>query len=149
MILDQIGNLSQYKDGSRLQQAITFIQTHDISRLPIGITKIDGERLFCNIQEYDSKHLEEVRGEAHQKYIDLQCILLGEEKIGYCPLDQAGSAVEADPEKDIWFYRNPSATELLLRTGMFVVFYPQDVHAPCQMLDQPARVKKAVFKILI
>ena len=149
MILDQFKNLSQYEGIPELRQAIKFVCTHNIAELPLGRTEIDGERLFCNIQEYASKTPEEVQGEAHRKYIDFQCILSGEEKIGYFPLDQAGEALEEHPEKDIWFYRNTKGTELMLYAGMFAVFYPQDMHIPCQVIDKSVKVKKAVFKIRI
>ena len=146
MIIDSLKNIARYKMIPELSRVIDDILQGDWKRFPLGKTEMDGERLLVYMQEYDSKEAKEVRGESHRRYIDLQCVISGEEIIGYQILE-GQEVLEEIPEKDIVFYPNTGMTELRMRAGMFAVFFPGEIHAPCQISGQRERVKKAVFKI--
>ena len=146
MIIDSLKNIAQYKMIPELSRVIDDIMQGDWTRLPLGKTEMDGERLLVYMQEYDSKEAKEVRGESHRRYIDLQCVISGEEIIGY-QVREGQEVLEEIPEKDIVFYPNTGMTKLRMRAGMFAVFFPGEIHAPCQISGRRERVKKAVFKI--
>lgn len=146
MIIDSLKNIAQYKMILELSRAIDSIVQGNWKEFPLGKTELDGEHLFVYMQEYDSREAKEVRGESHRRYIDLQCVISGEEIIGYQVLE-GQEVLEEIPEKDIVFYLNTGMTKLRMKAGMFAVFFPGEIHAPCQISGQRERVKKAVFKI--
>lgn len=147
MITDNINNIDTYRDIPGLGQAIDYIKTHDLSTFSEGRYDIAGDKLFVNIQVYMTKDIENARLEAHDKYIDLQFIIEGEEIIGYAPRAGLSEPTEMRPENDISFY-DAAFDGCLLKKGMFGVYFPQDAHAPCIAVDEKRLVKKAVFKIL-
>ena len=100
------------------------------------------------IQRYTTKKPGEARPEAHDKYIDLQLMLDGEEYIGYANRNALGKPIEAKPENDINFFEGETC-KMLLSNGTFGIYFPTDVHAPCIAVNEPREVKKAVFKIIL
>lgn len=71
--------------------------------------------------------------------------------MGYYP-DKGDNEVleELLKEKDTIYYKeNPASEEtmLLMTPGTYAVFFPEDVHRPFCMVEQPERVKKIVVKI--
>lgn len=149
MIIDTKDSISRYREIGELRKAIDYIMNCELSTLPTGRTEIDGDALFCNVQSYETRPAEAVNGEVHDQYIDLQYMIEGSEIMGYHSRKDAGEVLEAKPEQDIWFYKNENMSEVLMEAGMFAVFFPQDVHAPCISPEIPGKVRKAVFKIKV
>ena len=147
MITDRIEYLETYKSIPALEQVTDFIKSHDLTALPEGRYDIAGDKLFLNIQVYETKDPAKARLEAHDRYIDLQLMIEGEEIIGYAPRAGLSDPTEIQPENDISFY-DAAFDGYLLKKSMFGVYFPQDAHAPCISSDKTRLVKKAVFKIL-
>lgn len=149
MILDRLENASLYSSISdNLLKGFNFLHTTDLKALPVGKHEIDGSNVFALVSEYDSKEHADCRLEAHRTYTDIQCIVSGREAIGYAMLGNQEVLVPFSEEKDIVFYSGES-TPLLIETGMFAVFFPQDVHRPCMQIDGPEKVKKVVVKVKV
>lgn len=149
MIVDNLSNISAYKDIPNLKAVAEYLECHDLKDLPDGTTKIDGDNLYVMIQHPTLKQAADARPEAHDIYADLQVVIEGEEIMGYAPRADLGEPVE-DPEgKDICFYDGKGGeafSKVLVKAGQFAVFYPQDGHAPC--ISNGAETNtKAVFKI--
>ena len=100
--------------------------------MPVGRIDIDGDNAYLKIEDAKGRKIEEAVYERHDKYIDIQmplCMpegygwkaksLLGEER---APYDGAG---------DFTFYRDPVERVFTLSPGEFVIFFPEDAHAPC------------------
>ena len=147
MIIDRIENISTYRELPVLRSVTDYILTHDLSALPEGRTDIDGDRLYVMIQKYETKDAAEGRLEVHDKYIDLQLVLSGEEIIGYAPRSLMPAPKEVRADSDISFF-DADFAPMLLTEGMFGVYFPGDCHAPCITGSRKKQVKKAVFKIL-
>ena len=81
--------------------------------------------------------------EAHCRYIDIQCVLSGDERIDYADLSHLLPATPYNDEKDFAMYAG-GGSSLMLREGDFAVFFPSDAHLPC---IGEGKVKKAVVKI--
>jgi len=149
MIFDKIENIELYASiGKNLKKGIDFLISNDLMNLPVGKTEIDGANVFASVSEYVSKPQAECRSEAHEKYIDIQCVISGKEIIGYVPLGGQTVTTPYNPEKDIVFFSGET-TPLVLNAGMFAVFFPQDVHQPCAQVNGPEPVKKIVVKVKI
>lgn len=149
MILDKLENAAMYAGISEnLKKGLEFLKNTELSNLEIGRYEIDGKEVFALVSEYDSKKHEDCRLEAHQIYADIQYIVSGREAIGYVALDGQNILSEYNPDKDIVFFSGETI-QLVLESGMFAVFFPQDIHRPCMQIDGPEKVKKVVIKVRV
>lgn len=148
MIYDTLANLKAYQGlQPELYRALELLTQIDFATLPDGKYEVDGEKLFYQLSTYDSRE-ENDTPEAHRKYIDVQFLVSGQEWVGVAPLSAMEQEVEARPEGDIWFYRGP-VNDLLLAGDRFMVFFPQDAHAPCVAVDHPAPCRKCLVKVMV
>lgn len=134
-----------------IQKALAWLQSTDLASLPTGRQVIDGDNMYALVNEYTTEPKQKRRAEAHRKYVDIQYIAAGEEKIGVAPL-VAGYEVVEDKlaEKDVIFYAGlQDEVELGLKAGMFAVLFPWEVHRPNCAFDEPAPVRKVVMKISV
>jgi YhcH/YjgK/YiaL family protein len=130
-----------------LRPAFDFLRQTGLERLPDGRIDLDGDRAYVLLQRYATHPPAEGRLEAHQRYLDVQCLLSGSERIGYAPVP-AGRAVATpyDAGRDIGFYAG-DCDFLTLRPGGFMLFWPWDGHMPGCHDGPPATVRKAVVKL--
>ena len=142
--------LSMYP--AAIQQGLNFLLEHDLADLPAGRHEIDGQRVFAKVSCYDAEPVTQRRPERHEDYIDIQCIVMGEEKIGVCSMDDIHQ-VDSDKlaSNDILYYQ---ATEkpaeemwLTLPAGGLAIFFPWDVHRPNCQAGENTAVKKIVVKV--
>jgi YhcH/YjgK/YiaL family protein len=148
MIIDQITNSHLYYNvHPRIKTAFDFLEQSDLSSLAVGRIEIDGQNLYAMLQQYTSKPLKQAAWEAHRRYIDLQIVLQGSEKVGYANIANL-SQKEYDDNKDFL----PLFGEgdfLTLQNGNFALLFPQDAHMPGLAIVAPAQIKKIVFKIAV
>ena len=86
----------------------------------------------------------EARLEAHRKYIDIQYVIAGVEEMGWnarirCQQPHG----QYDAEKDIEFFADTPNSYVTVHPGEFVIFFPDDAHAP---LIGRGEVHKVVIK---
>lgn len=149
MILDNIKNLENYAFlPAKLLQALETIRDTDFSKLEDSSYEVDGRDLYFFIQTYPTRP-ENLKLEAHRKYIDIQYMITGTECMGVGQLETMAEEVEANPEKDYWLYYGPMDM-LTVKEGMFAVFFPNDAHAPCvSPAEGSNNVRKCVFKVAV
>lgn len=144
MILDDISNLAQYQNcNPRFPQIVEFLKSHNLNDMTPGHYEIDGAHLFVNIVDSPAKTKAEAKLESHQKMIDLQIPISGSEEHGYTPVSKLPKAV-FDEKNDIAFYEPQGDMYFTLNPGQFVIYFPQDGHAPA---ITPTGLRKAIFKI--
>jgi YhcH/YjgK/YiaL family protein len=148
MILDKIENYKLYVNLSeRIGKAFTYIKQTDFSKLEPGKYVIDNENIFALIQEYDTKEKTECKLESHFKYIDLQYMINGSERMGIASL--SNQTIISKNEADDYAFYEGDCSVIIVETGMFTIFFPDDLHMPCLKLNQISKVKKVVIKIRI
>ena len=149
MIIDNINNLNNYKFlHSNIIRALEIIRDTDFSKLEDSTYEVEGRDLFYFLQSYETRSANDMP-EAHREYIDVQYVISGNEQMGIAQLEAMNEEVEAKPQNDIWFYRGPMDF-VTVTAGMFTVFFPNDVHAPCVSPAEGATsVRKCVFKVRI
>jgi YhcH/YjgK/YiaL family protein len=148
MIIDQIANSHIYSAlHPRLRLAFDTILQIDLASLAVGMVELDGENLYAMVQQYSSKPIEEGLWEAHRRYMDLQLVIQGTEKIGYANLDRLTHG-KYDAAKD-FVPLFGQGDFLTLQTDNFVLLLPQDAHMTGIAVNAPAPVRKIVFKISI
>ncbi len=87
------------------------------------------------------------RLEAHRGNIDIQFLISGEEEFGWKPTAQCEQPDGAFmPERDVQFFNDAPDSWHLLRPGQFVVFFPEDAHAP---MVSAQSLRKVVIKVAV
>ena len=147
MIVDVLDNAHLYYGlNKRLEKAFEYINSVDFMKLPCGRYEIDNDNIYVNVEEYLTKT--ESRPEYHKKYIDIQFVVSGEEKIGYCPLSEVNINEPFNEEKDIGF-GSGKVSYIKMTKDLFMILMPQDAHQPCMAVNDPLKVKKIVVKVKI
>ncbi len=151
MILDSIENAHIYESISpRMKIALDYMRANDLSAMEPGKYEIDGSDVTVTIKKgYKTKPEEECRWENHEKYIDIQYLLEGRERIGYCPAKLLEPRTPYNEEKDNVYYQPSSeGSRPRLSAGMYMILFPEDGHMAL-IADGEATVNnKAVFKVL-
>jgi YhcH/YjgK/YiaL family protein len=85
--------------------------------------------------------------ECHNKNIDIQVCIDGLETIGWKPRQSCNNPNgEYNAEKDVLFYNDKPDMFFQLTNMQFVIFFPEDVHAP---MIGDSNIKKVVIKVKI
>jgi YhcH/YjgK/YiaL family protein len=149
MILDKIENAYLYSSiNPLLAEGLKFITENDFSTVEPGKFYLKDDLLYAMINEYETKPAKECKPEAHKKYTDIQFIVSGEELIGFQTLGEQLPSEPYNEEKDVAFF-NEGGSLFSLKQGFFAIFFPDDIHQPCIMIDEPARIRKVVVKVAI
>lgn len=150
MIIGKLSDLYRYKGiAKNIDTAIEYIETHDLLALPKGKTIVDGDNVFINRDTYVAKPLEDCFYENHEKYMDMQIVLKGQERFAYTHITNPTLKVTTpyNTEKDVTKYSCEGGVFFTLEEG-FALVYIEDVHlAKCKANDDI--VEKAVIKIKI
>jgi len=150
MIHDTFENIGRYCDaGEPLRMALDFAIGFDPSQ-PDGRYEIDGDGIFANVMSYATLAAEELRFEGHEKYIDIQIMLEGEEFMDV----SLGQDLEIDTpysaQGDAALFKAPRLfSTLLLRPGHFAAVFPGDLHQPSRFVESPKPVRKMVLKVRV
>lgn len=149
MIIDRLENADFYFSlGQKIKKAFEFLKNADLIQLELGKHQIENDDIYAMVFEYETKSAEGVLWEAHRKYIDIQYIVDGSEKMGYTNLNNIKTTVEYDSEKDILFGTS-NGDFLKVKKGDFIIFTPQDGHITSISIDNPEKVKRIVVKVIV
>ena len=136
-----------FKMHPSFEKAFAFLRQNGLTELPAGRHEIDGERLFCMISKGPGRSRAEAKLEAHRKYIDIQYVIAGTDEMGWKPTANCKVIdIEYDADKDIMFFKDKPEIWTEVPAGSFVIFFPQDAHAP---LVSGGEIHKAVLKIAV
>lgn len=149
MIIDTLSNSQRYHGlHSNFKTAFDYLTSTDLAMLENGVIEVsDGVKVI--VSEDQGKTVESTLKsfECHNKHIDIQVCILGNETMGWRPRKDC-SEVELpyDDDKDYMFFSDKPDTYFSLKDGQFVIFFPEDVHAP--MIGDGV-IKKLVVKVRI
>jgi biofilm protein TabA len=136
--------------AANIEMALQHLRENDYLLREPGKYPIDGERMFALVQDPMTQAWETGFPEFHARHIDVQCLLSGEEALGYLPANS--DLVPHDDrltERDIAFVAQQThETRIVLTPGMYAVFFPGELHRPCRAVTQAMQIKKVVIKIL-
>lgn len=146
MIFDTIENLNKYQIPQNIIDFVKNIQ-NDIK---LGKHDIDGSS-YANVDIYNTKNINDCKLEAHKKFIDIQLLLKGEERIDFINIEELETDIDYDEMRDLVFFKNSTnkTNSVYLKAGNFAIFYPQDAHMPQIETNSSEQVKKVVVKIAI
>jgi YhcH/YjgK/YiaL family protein len=150
MILDSLSNASKYFSiHPAFARAFEYISNTDLAAIEPGKYEINGDNLKATV--FDKKGMTEEEStskfECHNKFIDIQLCIRGEEKMGWKPREACKTEkAPYNEEKDVLFYTDSPDMFFELHPGQFTIFFPNDVHAP---MIGDSEIKKMVIKVKI
>lgn len=149
MVTDVLQNAYLYEGlNDKFKQAFKYLQETDFTEVENGKYEINGEAIFAIVNEFETKDKYECEAEAHKKHIDIQYVVKGTEMFGYVPLTTQKAVIDYDETNDVAIYKE-DLSYIKLEAGMFIIFYPTDLHQPEVREFEPVTVKKVVVKIKI
>lgn len=136
---------------ARLTAALKMLSDGSVESDPIG-KSVDSDLMYHIVQCYDSKPFEQTKWESHERFIDIQYIISGLERIDTAVCGEGFTVTNRNEEKDNLSYQTDETaaiSQLILGAGTMAVFYPEDLHRPQIAVGDPQEVKKIVFKIKV
>lgn len=149
MIYDNLSDLELYKGLSEdIYFGLTYLKQVNLDSAN-GVYQLT-PRVKAIVSEYETKKVNEYGFEAHKKFIDIQYVLKGEERVACIPIERLIGTKPYSEENDAAFYvTNCQAQEMIIGNGYFAIFFPQDGHMPQLCVEEPKMVKKVVVKVEI
>lgn len=115
-----------------------------------GRYAIQGDDIYAQVFDAETKPAEEQRPEVHEKYADVQFLASGRERLGFTPDTGSYEVAERFDDRDLIFYKKvENECFIEARPGCFSVFFPEDIHRPACASGQPMTVRKVVVKISV
>lgn len=148
MILDSLENASRYFPlHPGFEAAFEFLKRGDLAELPFGRNEIAGEQLHAMAMRDKGKGKDAAKFESHRQFIDIQFTVEGHDDIAWedlavCEPDENGYM----PESDATLFSNPPSRWTTVPAGYFVIFFPEDAHAP---MGTDEVVHKVVVKVAV
>ena len=148
MILDNLTSAARYYElHEGFRAAFEFLARPDLKSLETGRHELQQDRVFALMNRDAGRGRTGARLEAHRKYIDIQFLVAGSEEIGWRPTSECARVVEPyDEARDITFFADQPYSWIKLPVGKFMIFYPEDAHAP---LASRGDNVKAVIKVAV
>lgn len=148
MIYDKLENAGQYTASlEALSKAVEYARSIDPS-MPDGRIEIEGDNIYGLLSSYETMAESDVPFEAHRKYIDIQFLLEGRERLDVSHDDALEVKEPYSEEGDAALYYAPDTfSSVVLEPGKFVVLFPQDKHRPACRLGGPQKARKLVVKV--
>lgn len=107
-----------------------------------------GDGLHAIEQVYRTHAPGEGRLETHFAHLDLQLVVVGEERIELVDVSRLILVEDGRPEKDVAFYAEAHAASVLhLAPGDAALLFPADGHAGGVHAAEPGLVRKSVVKV--
>jgi len=148
IIINKLQHAERYYNmHPAFEKAFAFLRQDGLAELPADRHEIDGDRLFCMTSKGPGRSRSEAKLEAHRKYIDIQYVIAGTDEMGFKPTAACKlTDTSYDADKDIEFFNDQPDSWTPVPAGSFVIFFPQDAHAP---LVSSGEIHKAVLKIAV
>ncbi|RYD55976.1 MAG: DUF386 domain-containing protein [Sphingobacteriales bacterium] len=152
MIIDSLQNAVRYKSLHPLfAKAFEYVLSQSSEQFKSGSIQIDGDKLKAiAIEANGSSSEESLKGfECHDRYIDIQVSLSGNETYAWKPREHCEHPQALyDEKRDVTFFNDAPDTFFNLQAGQFAIFFPQDVHT-AMINAEGQSIRKIVMKVLI
>jgi len=146
VILDRLERSALYEPLHKgFAAAFEFLSRDDLANIPVGKHAIVGDLVYVLVS-MDQGRGPTSRLEAHRKYVDVQYVIAGDERMGWRPIEGLATTEPYDATKDIEFFADKPSTWFAVEPGQFAIFFPTDAHAP---LAGTGAIHKAVVKVAV
>lgn len=149
MILDSLQLRGRYAQFPQIHEALEALSKALAGDFPAERIVVDGDRLYINPISLTTVFIDAPVFETHRRYLDVHCLVSGEEKILVQRADLLTPSKPYDKEKDYALFEGSAGASVTLFPGDFLVCFPEDAHAPGLSVKEPQAVRKFVAKVLL
>jgi biofilm protein TabA len=146
-----VGTISEWRSVPGTEgfaKVFGFLESTDLRALPPGRHPIEDDDIFALVSVGETRAPDAAQFEGHRRYIDVQCVVEGQEAIGVASTASLVTSVPYDEGKDIEFFVNPPTFQKIeMHAGSFAILFPGQAHLPSLHLDGPHQVRKVVVKV--
>ena len=152
MIITNVNNEIQNKSLAKdIRFCIEFAKKNEnkILSLVNGSYDVGYNNIKMNLGKYFTKSENEKFWESHKKYLDVQIMINGTEKVAINDIRDM-EVKSFDEEKDLTILEGDKAFDIVMKTGDVLVFFPNDVHKPelnVSENDDSGNIRKIVTKV--
>ena len=147
--IDQAQFAKQYHlNQSAWDKAFSYLKNTDLTTLANGRHVIDGDNVYAIVTEAPTKDYDKTAFESHRKYIDLQYVITGEEKMAKTAVPSVVVNKPYDERADIAYYTGEGKM-YTVPAKTFMLFFPGEAHRPNITPGGNKVVKKIVIKIKV
>lgn len=133
-----------------IQTALEYLRTHDFISMETGVYEIQGKEIYAQVMDAQTGPADTKRPEVHKKYIDVQFLASGKERLGFTPDTGSYEVDERLEDKDLIFYKAVENEGFIEATpGCYSIFFPEDVHRPAVAAGEPMTIRKVVVKVSV
>lgn len=151
MIIADFKDLDLYSSLSlNLKKAFEYIKNFDKQNIADGKYAIEGDDIYAVVSSYNTKDEENSKFEIHNKYLDIQCILEGEEFIYVTNKDSLNFIDEYDEITDK-HHLDGSLKQVCVRLkpNTALILFANDAHKACCKIEKSMPVRKLLIKVKI
>ncbi len=148
MIVANLTNKQEYYGiHPELDKALDYLTPEFLENASTEKTLLDGENLFVTKFHLETVPVEQTFFEAHKKYLDIQVVTQGMERVEIAHPD---GLTLTEEKGDFYGYTGQADQSVILKPGNFLVVFPGDAHR----LRLPVRESgesftRVVFKIKV
>jgi YhcH/YjgK/YiaL family protein len=133
-----------------IQTAIKYLKENDFVTMETGVYDIQGKDIYAQVFDAVTEPADKKRPEVHEKYVDVQFLASGRERLGFAPDMGKYEVDERIDDRDLIFYKEVENEGFIEATpGCYCIFFPNDVHRPAVMADEAMTVRKVVVKVAV
>lgn len=153
MIITNVNNEIQNKSLAKdIRFCIEFAKKNEnkILSLVNGSYDVGYNNIKMNLGKYFTKKENDKFWESHKKYLDVQIMINGTEKVAINDIRDM-EVKSFDEEKDLTILEGDKAFDIIMKTGDVLVFFPNDVHKPelnVSENDDSENIRKIVTKVV-
>lgn len=130
-------------------KAFAYLKETNLDNIAPGKYSIDGDNVYATVTVGKTKAFEDKNWEAHRKYIDIQYVINGKEKMGVAPSSPAIVLEEYNETNDVALYMiaKNDCKFYIAESGTFFIFFLEDAHQPGIKIEGYDWDKKIVIKV--
>lgn len=141
-------DVSRYPQA--IQTAIAYLKSNDFLNMEPGVYEIQGKDIYAQVFDAETGVASDKRPEVHEKFVDVQFLASGKERLGFTPDTGSYEVEERIEERDLIFYKSVENEGFIEAVpGCYSIFFPQDVHRPACASGEPMKVRKVVVKVSV
>ena len=150
MIIDTLNNISIYKKLSKdVYAGLIFLKNIDY-KIELGTHEINN-RVKAIVEKYETLNNNSFEFESHKRVIDIQCPIIGLERVFWSPITDMKVKKPYDNIKDITIYGDPHLPSRHVDIGnrVFAIMFENDGHSPKHCVKYSELIKKITIKVSI
>lgn len=141
-------NVEKYPKA--IQTALEYLKANDFTTMETGVYEIQGKDIYAQVMDAQTAPADTKRPEVHEKYIDVQFLASGKERLGFTFDTGSYEVDERLGDKDLIFYKSVENEGYIDAVpGCYSIFFPEDVHRPAVAAGEPMTIRKVVVKVSV